>query len=187
MARRWWVLLDSSTHSQRAAFFPTCYLLIFIRINNPYQGPHISQGAGQGRQGLTCLMGHMFKTNYIQSGRRGSKWPPCLPARKGFLPSCLSIRTLKMIRNLKEVIIPPWERKVLDATVDTCKKGTTLSPTNKAQSASDYRRFHGATCHVYFYCLAHHDLAIPDGATEKPLSPPSPRFPSVLHTYLESQ
>lgn len=40
-------ILPDQLHSRRATFFPTCYLLIFIRINNPYWEPHIFQWAGQ--------------------------------------------------------------------------------------------------------------------------------------------
>lgn len=144
--------LTSSTHSQRAAFFPICYLLIFIRINNPYWEPHIFQGAGQGREGMT-LMGHMFKANYIQSGRQVSKLLLCLLAMKRSLLSRLNIRNLKMVHTLKEAIIPLWERKVRDAVVDTYRKGMTLFPTNTAQRPNDY-----STWHVMFILTAWHTM-----------------------------
>lgn len=60
-------------------------------------------------------MGHMFKANYIQSFQVTS-----LSAASYEEVSLwrLNIRNLKMVHTLKEVIIPLWERKVLDAVVD---------------------------------------------------------------------
>lgn len=96
----------------------------------------------------------MFKANYIQSGRQVSKLLPCLLAMKWSLLSRLNIRNLKMVYTLKEVIIPLWERKVLDAIVDTCRKG--LFPTNTAQRPNDY-----STRHAMFILTAWHTMTYP--------------------------
>lgn len=101
-------------------------------------------------------MGHIFKANHIQSGRQVSKLLPCLLAMKRSLLSRLNIRNLKMVHTLKEVIIPLWERKVLDAVVDTCRKGMTLFPTNTAQRPNDY-----STWHAMFILTAWHIMTYP--------------------------